>query len=170
MTPCWFSLLCEGNTAQRIHEKVRVAVRELRALPDFGRSPPCGGQKHSTFNHCRRKHNKKPPNPRLSRRRFSLTPRNPNTSCTPFPLGSASSKTPSCSSQTPDDYMEMRMVTPPTRVRECWETGEDRSAYMVMSPQPRYNLPVFPSKDYTVMESHDEEWSAGPSRHASMSR
>lgn len=62
------------------------------------------------------------------------------------------------------------MVSTPTRERERWETDEHESAYMVMSPQPRYSLPVSSPEDYTAMESHDEEWSAGPSHHTSMSR
>lgn len=169
LTSCWFSLLCEGNAAQLVHEKVRVAVRELRALPDFGHSPPCGGQKRSTFKRYRRKYSKKLSNPKSPHPSFSETPRGLDASCTPSAQSSASSGTPSCSSQTSDDYMEMRRVRP-ARERERWETSEDESVYMVMSPQPRCNLPVFPPEDYTVMESEDEEWPAGPSHRTSMNR
>lgn len=66
--------------------------------------------------------------------------------------------------------MEMWMVRAPARERERWETGEHESTYMVMSPQPRYSLPVSPSEDYTAMESCEEEWSAGPSHCTSMNR
>lgn len=165
-----FFLCCEGNAAQRIHEKVRVAVRELRALPDFGHSPPCGGQKRSGFKRYRHKPIEKPSNSKSPHPRLCLTPRSPHVSCAPSPQSSTLSGTPSCSSQTSDYYMEMRIVRPPTRERERWETGEDEPAYMVMSPQPRYSLPVSPPEDYTPMESHDEEWSASPSLNTSMNR
>lgn len=166
--PPWFFSVSAGNAAQRIHEKVHVAVRELRALPDFGRSPPCGGQKRSAFKRYRRKHSDKLSNPKSPRSRLSLTPRSPDASCTPSPQSSASPRTPSCGSRTSDDYVEMKMVKLPARERERWETGEEESGYMVMSPQPRYSLPVCPPEDYTPVQSHEEEWSACPSHHTSM--
>lgn len=147
-----------------------MAVGELRALPDFGRSPPCGRQKRSAFKRYRRKCSEKLSIPKSRRPGLSETPRGLDASCTPSPQSSASPGTPSCSSQTSDDYMEMRRVRPAARERERRETSEDESAYMVMSPQPRYSFPVFPFEDYTAMESQDEEWSAGPSYSTSMNR
>lgn len=163
-----FFPVCAGNAAQRIHEKVRVALRELRALPDFGRSPPCGSQKRSAFKRYRRKHSDKPFNPKSLRPRLSLVPRSPDASCAPSPQSFTSPRTPSCGSRTSDDYVEMKMVRLPARERERWETSEEESGYMVMSPQPRYSLPVCPPEDYTLMESHEEERSACPSHHMSM--
>lgn len=166
----WCLLVCAGNAAQRIHEKVRVAVRELRALPDFSHSPPCSGQKRSAFKRYRRKHSGKPSKPKSPRPCLSLTPRSPRASCVPSPQSPSSPGTPSCGSRTSDDYVEMKMVKLPTREREHWETGEEESGYMVMSPQPRYCLPVCPPEDYTPMESHEEEWSACPSHHMAINR
>lgn len=64
----------------------------------------------------------------------------------------------------------MKVVELPRRERERWEGGEEESNYMVMSPQPRYSLPVCPPEDYTPMEGPEEEWSPGPSHCMSMDR
>lgn len=169
----WFPV-CAGNTtvAQRIHEKVREAVRELRALPDFSSSPTSSTQNLWALKNCRPKYRDKPANPKPPVPGISLPPRSPENSLTPSTLGFNSPVTPPRCGLSSGSYVEMKVIKPTFRRRNRWEPGgEEEEEYMMMSPQGRHSLPVRLHDGYfPVMSAKKYEGSASPSHQTSVDR
>lgn len=162
------SLVCTGSpaVAQHIHEVVREAVRALRALPDFSRSPTSSSQLQNLLvsKRCRPKYREKPANPRpLCPRPPPRTPGSPILcyleSCRPdrSECPRASCLSPSRSHQSPDE------------MKRC-PTGGQGQGYMMMSPKGSSSS-VLPQDEYVIMTSpHKHDWPAGSSRQTSFNR
>lgn len=114
----WMEARSQGNlaVAQHIHEVVREAVRALRALPDFSRSPTSNHNQLQTLlasKRCRPKYRDRPLNGRPLGSRLVLPPKNPESptqSCQSLPRKPDQMEPESTLSSTPETscYMEMK--------------------------------------------------------------
>ncbi|XP_034533588.1 insulin receptor substrate 1-like [Notolabrus celidotus] len=150
----WMEAKDRGNpaVAQNIHEVIRDTVRDLRALPDFNRSPTSSSNQLQSLlasKRCRPKYRDKPVNVRPLGSRLSLPPRTPETQTQSYielrkpdkpEHGSSPSSTSPLKrhqSSTPETcgYMEMKTEHPNPEKEEhrsvtasemaSWEQGEE---------------------------------------------
>ncbi|XP_061571908.1 insulin receptor substrate 2-A-like [Cololabis saira] len=166
----WMEARQQGNPAmaQNIHEAVREAVRALRALPDYSRSP------NSSHNHpsglmaskrCRPKSreklmNARPLGPLVLHRRNSESQTSPETRLESSPMFS-SHLSPSRPQQSSEPETGSSVGTGRNTCRaaggrmQSWESTEDEEGqgYMIMSPNVSHNSSGISQDDYVVMES-----------------
>uniref|UniRef100_A0AAQ5XLQ8 Uncharacterized protein n=1 Tax=Amphiprion ocellaris TaxID=80972 RepID=A0AAQ5XLQ8_AMPOC len=177
----WMEAKDQGDPAlaQHIHEAVREAVRKLRALPDFTRSPISNHSQPQALlasKRCRPKYRDKPLNVRPPGP-LVLLPRNPDIQTSPSQsysrpcntdnaklasyLSFSSRLSPyraqqSCKSET-GGYVEMRMDQHSVTAfgMQQWEPvkEEDGPGYMIMSPLVSHSSSVLPKDDYMTMAS-----------------
>ncbi|XP_077566162.1 uncharacterized protein LOC144181435 isoform X2 [Stigmatopora nigra] len=148
----WFEA---KDQAQHIHEAVRDAVRALRGLPDFSRSPTSSNSQLLAYKRCRPKYReRKNPNIQTASPQYqqseAIEPQSP--------LSPRSIAFPE-----PDRYMDMGTQPCPS---ECGGTDEG-VAYMMMSPQASRSCSALPQDAYVAMSSpqkEDRPASFGPHR------
>ncbi|XP_058472407.1 insulin receptor substrate 2-A-like [Solea solea] len=170
----WMEARDQGNTAiaQQIHEAVREAVRALRALPDFSRSPTSNPSQPQAVVFSKRSRPKYRDKPLTARPPSSLLvqpPRNSDIQTSPAPAYenpckpdrtlSDSTVSPlraqreSSSSESTCSYKEK--TTEQCGVETC-EQGEEQQGgrgYMMMSPQGSHSSSLSLQDDYMTMAS-----------------
>nr|XP_057907473.1 insulin receptor substrate 2-like isoform X2 [Doryrhamphus excisus] len=149
----WVEAKDQGNpaVAQHIHEAVRDAVRALRVLPDFSRSPTTNHSQLLVPKRCRPKYRDKsskgrPVDPLLTQAHAHSDTTEPDSSPSKH------------DNTTPerDGYMDMMMHTGSEGT--CAAPGEEAGqGYMMMSPQASRSSSAAPWDEYVAMASPQKD-------------
>ncbi|KAM4538045.1 uncharacterized protein V3H82_023822 [Fundulus diaphanus] len=164
----WMEAREEGNPAlaQHIHEAVREAVRALRALPDFSRSPTSSHNQQPGIlgsKRCRPKHRDKPATVRALTP-LALHPRDPESQTSPVHLHRGAQKPDDTKSESslsftshlsPSRCQQSPVPKPKSCRTQSWESAEKEEGlgYMMMSPTVSHSLSELSQEEYVVMES-----------------
>lgn len=150
--------------AQHIHEVVREAVRALRALPDFSRSPTSANQSHALLasKRCRPKYRDKllnarphggPRNPESPTRFHPESSRRDQTKLE-SPVRPASHRSPSSSNQGSGSETGSDLEMKTEHCLDGAEPGEEEGpGYVMMSPRENHSPSEAPQDDYVTMTS-----------------
>ncbi|XP_061746026.1 insulin receptor substrate 4-like isoform X2 [Nerophis ophidion] len=173
----WLEAKDQGNPAmaQHIHEVVRDAVRELRVLPDFSRSPVSNHGQLLVTKRCRPRYREKSSQGRLSGSAATHTlldvhaqsdsePCKPNPTEPPSPLRQHGDTVPER-----DGYMDMmrQLGGEDCKVTFAAVGEEEGRGYMMMSPQASRSTSTVPRDDYVVMASPQKDQPASISHQTS---
>ncbi|XP_054630545.1 insulin receptor substrate 2-B-like isoform X2 [Dunckerocampus dactyliophorus] len=141
----WLEAKDRGNTAvaQRIHEAVRDAVRVLRVLPDFGRSPATNHGQLPVPKRCRPKYRDKSSQARPVGSVLTQAPTRSDVD-----LRKASTTEPECSPGKRDGSVDV--MAQPGSEGTCEEAGR---GYVMMSPQAGRTSSAPPQDEYVAMAS-----------------